>query len=32
MVNRFRIYTNALDEERKESISVLDTRLAKLYD
>jgi hypothetical protein len=32
MVDRFRIYTNALDEERKESISVLDTRLAKLYD
>ena len=32
MVHRFRIYTNALDEERKESISVLDTRLAKLYD
>ena len=32
MVNRFRIYTNALDEERKESISVLDPRLAKLYD
>lgn len=32
MVDRFRIYTNALDEERKESITVLDTRLAKLYD
>jgi sulfatase maturation enzyme AslB (radical SAM superfamily) len=32
MVNRFSIYTNALDEERKESILVLDPRLAKLYD
>lgn len=32
MVNRFRIYTNALDEERKESILGLDPRLAKLYD
>jgi MoaA/NifB/PqqE/SkfB family radical SAM enzyme len=32
MVDRFRIYTNALDEERKESVSVLDSRLAKLYD
>jgi MoaA/NifB/PqqE/SkfB family radical SAM enzyme len=32
MVSRFRIYTNALDEERKESITVLDPRLAKLYD
>jgi sulfatase maturation enzyme AslB (radical SAM superfamily) len=32
MVDRFRIYTNALDEERKESVTVLDSRLAKLYD
>lgn len=32
MVSRFRIYTNALDEERKQSITVLDPRLAKLYD
>lgn len=32
MVNRFRIYTNALDEERKQNISVLDRRLAELYD
>jgi MoaA/NifB/PqqE/SkfB family radical SAM enzyme len=31
MVDRFRIYTNALDEERKESVTVLDSRLAILY-